>query len=47
MIQALGLVPDSPDWQKVGFDLADPADSEAFARLHQRRVQIVKAREQK
>lgn len=47
VIQALGLDADDPDWKKIGYDLAQPADAEALERLHQKRKDIVKAREKK
>jgi hypothetical protein len=46
VIQALGLDPQDPDWEKIGYDLARPADADAFERLRQQRQQIVKTREQ-
>lgn len=36
-VRALGLDPDDPDWERVGFDLAVPRDRAAFARLYARR----------
>jgi len=36
-IRLLGLDPDDPDWQRAGYDLARPADAEAFERLRARR----------
>jgi hypothetical protein len=33
VIQALGLDPEVPDWEKVKWNAAQPAESEAFNRL--------------
>jgi Pathogenicity locus len=35
-VRELGLDPDDPDWERVGFDWARPADTAAFARLRRR-----------
>ena len=32
-IQTVGLDPDDPDWKRIDFDWAKPADQEAWARL--------------
>ena len=45
VIQALGLDPNDADWEIIGFDLAQPANQEAFERLRQKREAIVTARE--
>jgi len=37
-IQALGLDPDDPDWQAIGFDWAKPASLEARTRLYAKLV---------
>jgi hypothetical protein len=36
-VRALGLDPDDPDWERVGYDLVDPRDRAAFERLCARR----------
>lgn len=36
-IRTMGLDPFDPDWEKIGFDAARPADREAYARLRDRR----------
>ena len=36
-IRLLGLDPDDPDWARIGFDFAQPEDTDAWARLAQRR----------
>ena len=41
VIKALGLEPDDPDWEKIGFDCAHPRDAAAFERLRRKRVAIV------
>jgi hypothetical protein len=41
LIQALGLEPDDPDWDKIGRDAAKPKDPEAFQRLRKKRVDAV------
>lgn len=43
VIQALGLDPDDPDWQQIGFDCARPADAAAFQRLREKREKVVQA----
>ncbi len=35
-IEALGLDPNDPDWQKINFDWIKPADADAFVRLSQK-----------
>jgi len=42
VIRALGLEPDDPDWERIGWDAAQPADPEAFERLRQKRESIVR-----
>ena len=37
LIRALGLDPEDPDWGRIGFDCAQPADAEAFDRLRAKR----------
>ena len=41
VIQALGLEPDDPDWEKIGRDGAQPKDQDAYQRLRDKRAQIV------
>ena len=41
VIQALGLEPDDPDWEKIGRDGAQPEDQDAYQRLRDKRAQIV------
>lgn len=36
-VRALGLDPNDPDWQRIGFDWARPADLEAWERLRLKR----------
>jgi hypothetical protein len=38
LIRAIGLDPDDPDWEKIGWDCAKPLDKQAYERLHQKRV---------
>ena len=40
LISALGLDPNDPDWQKIGFDCAHPSDTDAFERLREKRAQV-------
>jgi len=42
VIQALGLDPNDPDWEKVGYDCARPVEAGAFQRLREKREQIVR-----
>jgi hypothetical protein len=43
VIQALGLEPDDPDWERIGRDAAKPADNEAYQRLRDKRARVVVA----
>jgi len=45
VIRALGLEPDDPDWEKIGWDVAQPADLEACERLRQKRSSLPKTYE--
>lgn len=45
VIQAMGLEPDDPDWEKIGWDCAQPADADAFARLYQKREEAVREKD--
>jgi hypothetical protein len=42
VIRALSLDPDDPDWEKIGWDTAQPADLEACERLRQKRESVVR-----
>ena len=37
-IEELGLDPEDPDWQRIGWDWACPADREAWERLMRKRT---------
>ncbi len=37
-VRELGLDPDDPDWVRIGYDWARPADLEAWKRLRDRRA---------
>ena len=41
-IRALGLDPDDPDWDAIGWDLVNPADQLAAGRLTEKRTAIRK-----
>jgi len=41
-IQAMGLEPDDPDWERIGWDCARPVDMQAHQRLSEKREQIVR-----
>lgn len=40
-IRVLGLNPDDPDWERIGWDWVKPSDAEAWARLKQKREQVL------
>jgi hypothetical protein len=42
VIQAIGLDPNDPDWEKVGRDCAKPIDSEAYQRLIDKRAKVLR-----
>ena len=42
VIEAMGLEPDDPDWERIGRDCVRPVDSEAYQRLYHKREQIVR-----
>ena|SRR6266851_9675967 len=42
VIRALGLDPDDPDWEKIGWDAAQPTDLEVRERLRQKRKTVVR-----
>ena len=44
VIQALGLEPEDPDWERIGRDGAQPKDQDAYQRLCEKRVQVVRER---
>ena len=39
-VQAMGLDPYDPDWNKIGYDCAKPSDPAAFLRLCEKREMI-------
>jgi GNAT superfamily N-acetyltransferase len=41
-VQTLGLDPDDPDWERLGFDWARPADPAARASLYQKRLHALR-----
>jgi hypothetical protein len=41
VIQAMGLEPDDPDWERIGRDGAQPNDQAAYQRLCEKRAQAV------
>jgi len=41
VIQALGLEPEDPDWERIGRDGAQPKDQDAYQRLRDKRVRVV------
>ncbi len=41
VIQALGLEPEDPDWERIGRDGAQPKDQDAYQRLREKRAQVV------
>ncbi|MDX6694911.1 MAG: hypothetical protein QOF02_2514 [Blastocatellia bacterium] len=40
-IRTLGLNPDDPDWERIGFDWAQPLDVEAWRRLKEKRERVL------
>jgi hypothetical protein len=42
VIRALGLDPDDPDWEKVGWDCAQPLDMDAYGRLRAKRLNAMR-----
>jgi hypothetical protein len=42
VIQAIGLDPNDPDWEKVGWDCAQPKDIEAYRRLFEKRAKVLR-----
>lgn len=43
-VRELGLDPDDPDWQRIGFDWVRPRDAEAHHRLCRARLDVMLAR---
>jgi len=41
VIQAMGLEPDDPDWERIGRDGAKPNDKDAYQRLREKRRQVI------
>ena len=41
VINALGLDPDDPDWETIGWDCAQPLDEKTFERLREKRRRVV------
>lgn len=41
VISALGLDPYDPDWEKIGWNAAQPANIEAYQRLREKRKGVV------
>lgn len=42
VIQALGLDPNDPDWEKIGYDCGRPGDEAAYQRLAEKRESVVR-----
>ena len=42
VIEAMGLEPGDPDWEKIGRDCARPDDNDAYQRLYHQREKIVR-----
>jgi hypothetical protein len=40
-VRELGLDPEDPDWERVGFDWVQPRDNEAWQRLKEKREQAI------
>ena len=43
-IRAMGLEPDDPDWERVGWDCARPSDMQAYQRLLEKREKTLSER---
>lgn len=43
VVQAMGLDPDDPDWERIGRDGAKPSDLDAYQRLREKRAQVLAA----
>ncbi|MEM7357185.1 MAG: hypothetical protein AAF657_40600 [Acidobacteriota bacterium] len=42
-IRVLGLDPEDPDWQRIGWDWVRPRNAQAWRRLRQRRDEVLRA----
>lgn len=42
VIAAMGLEPDDPDWERIGRDCVKPTDADAYQRLVDKRVRVVR-----
>ena len=42
VIAAMGLEPDDPDWEKIGRDCVEPTDADAYQRLLDKRLSVVR-----
>lgn len=42
VIAAMGLEPDDPDWEKIGRDCVEPTDADAYQRLLDKRLRVVR-----
>lgn len=42
VIKAMGLEPDDPDWEKIGHDCVKPQDKDAYQRLFDQQVCVVR-----
>ena len=40
-IRDLGLDPDDPDWERIGWDWVQPRDRDAWQRLKEKREQVI------
>ena len=45
VILAMGLESDDPDWERVGWDCAQPLDKPAYLRLREKRVKVLQNEE--
>ena len=43
-IRLLGLDPGDPDWERIGRDWVRPADRDAWRRLRDRRIAVLRGR---
>jgi hypothetical protein len=41
-VRVMGLDPDDPDWEKIGWDGVRPLDEQAYQRLYEKREQAVR-----
>jgi hypothetical protein len=41
-VRAMGLEPDDPDWERIGWDGARPRDAEAYRRLSEKRLRAAR-----